>query len=107
MDGGTEPPGAACSAPCPPARGLAASALETTHRPVRFGERDSSASLLDLATRMLAVLCAEVPDVTEVVAVESAFAGSLVDQAPGAVLGRDLVERDADGGLGVVDLKTA
>jgi putative RecB family exonuclease len=88
-------------------------ALETTHRPVRFGERDSPASLLDLGTRMLAVLYAEVPDATEVVAVESAFAVPLVDQATGAVLDRDLVgtldlvERDADGRLVVVDLKTA
>jgi CRISPR/Cas system-associated exonuclease Cas4 (RecB family) len=46
------------------------------------------------------------------VAVESAFAVPLVDQATGAVLDRDLVgtldfvERDADGGLVVVDLKT-
>ena len=88
-------------------------ALETTHRPVRFGERDSPESLLDLGTRMLAVLCAEVPDATEVVAVESAFAVPLVDQATGAVLDRDLVgtldlvERDAEGRLVVVDLKTA
>jgi putative RecB family exonuclease len=88
-------------------------ALETTHRPVRFGERDSPESLLDLGTRMLAVLYAEVPDATEVVAVESAFAVPLVDQATGAVLDRDLVgtldlvERDADGRLVVVDLKTA
>jgi putative RecB family exonuclease len=56
---------------------------------------------------------AEVPDATEVVAVESAFAVPLVDQATGAVLDRDLVgtldlvERDADGRLVVVDLKTA
>ena len=88
-------------------------ALETAHRPVRFGEKDSPESLLDLGTRMLAVLCAEVPDATEVVAVESAFAVPLVDQATGAVLDRDLVgtldlvERDAEGRLVVVDLKTA
>ena len=50
---------------------------------------------------------------TEVVAVESAFAVPLVDQATGAVLDRDLVgsldlvERDAEGRLVVVDLKTA
>jgi hypothetical protein len=42
--------------------------------------------LLDLGIRMLSVLCAEVPDSTEVVAVESAFAVPLVDQATGAVL---------------------
>jgi putative RecB family exonuclease len=88
-------------------------ALETTHKPIRFGEKDSPESLLDLGTRMLAVLCARVPDGTEVVAVESAFAVPLVDQATGAVLDRDLVgtldlvERDAGGGLVVVDLKTA
>jgi hypothetical protein len=45
-------------------------------------------SPLDLGTRMLAVLCAEVPDATEVVAVESAFAVPLIDQATGAVLDR-------------------
>jgi RecB family exonuclease len=62
---------------------------------------------------MLAVLCAEVPDATNVVAVESAFAVPLVDQDTGAVLDRDLVgtldlvESDADGRLVVVDLKTA
>jgi CRISPR/Cas system-associated exonuclease Cas4 (RecB family) len=88
-------------------------ALETTHRPVRFAEKDSRASLLDLGTRMLAVLCAEVPDATEVVAVESAFAVPLVDQDTGEVLDRDLVgtldllERDPEGRLAVVDLKTA
>jgi len=87
--------------------------LETTHRPIRFGEKDTPDSLLDLGTRMLAVLCAEVPDATDVVAVESAFAVPLVDQASGAVLDRDLVrtldlvERAPDGGLIVVDLKTA
>ena len=88
-------------------------ALETTHRPVRFGEKDSSESLLDLGTRTLAVLCAQVADATQIVAVESAFAVPLVDQATGAVLDRDLVgtldlvERDTDGRLVVVDLKTA
>jgi hypothetical protein len=62
---------------------------------------------------MLAVLCAQVPDAIEVVAVESAFAVPLIDQATGAVLDRDLVgtldlvEREADGRLVVVDLKTA
>jgi RecB family exonuclease len=62
---------------------------------------------------MLAVLCAQVPDAIQVVAVDSAFAVPLVDQATGAVLERDLVgtldlvERQADGRLVVVDLKTA
>ncbi|TMB95058.1 MAG: PD-(D/E)XK nuclease family protein, partial [Chloroflexi bacterium] len=31
--------------------------LESEHRPLRFGERETKESLLDLATRMLAVLC--------------------------------------------------
>jgi Holliday junction resolvase-like predicted endonuclease len=88
-------------------------ALETGQRPVRFGGMESPEALLDLGTRMLAVLCSEVPDGIDVVAVESAFAVPLVDQATGAVLDRDLVgtldlvERDADGRLVVVDLKTA
>lgn len=38
---------------------------------------------------MHAGLCAEVPDATEVVAVESAFAAPFVDQATGAGLDRE------------------
>src|SRR5512144_3187750 len=34
-------------------------ALETDHKPIRFGERDTMASLLDLARRMLEVLYRE------------------------------------------------
>jgi hypothetical protein len=75
-------------------------ALETAHKPIRFSEKDSPESLLDLGTRMLAVLCAAVPDTTEVVAVESAFAVPLVDQATGAVLDRDLVGTCATPSIG-------
>jgi len=87
--------------------------LETEHRPLRFGERDTRESLLDLAARMLAVLCAEVPDGTEIVAVEQPFRVPLIDQETGELLDRDLVgkidvlERDPERRLVVVDLKTA
>ena len=86
--------------------------LETERRPLRFGERESKDSLLELARRMLAVLCQQFDPRREVVAVEQPFAVPLVDQETGEVLDRDLVgtldllERDADG-LVVVDLKTA
>ena len=69
-------------------------------------------SLLDLARRMLAVLCEDFKPGTEVVAVEEPFAVPLIDQETGEVLERnlvgtlDLLERDADG-LVVVDLKTS
>ena len=63
---------------------------------------------------MLAVLCAEVPDTTEVVAVESAFQpcrSSTRRPGPSSTgtwsAPLDLVERDPDGRLVVVDLKTA
>ena len=87
--------------------------LESEHRPLRFGEKETKESLLDLATRMLAVLCAEFDPRTEVVAVEQPFAVPLIDQETGEVLERDLVgtldllERDAEGRLVVVDLKTS
>jgi putative RecB family exonuclease len=87
--------------------------LENKHRPIRFGEKDSQASLLDLGRRMLAVLCEAFDPVTEIVAVEQPFAVPLVDQETGEVLDRDLVgsldllERDRDGHLVVVDLKTS
>ena len=66
-------------------------ALETSHRPVRFGSGTHRSRCSTSVPRMLAVLCAEVPAATDVVAVESAFAVPLVDQATGAVLDRDLV----------------
>src|SRR5207249_5053383 len=87
--------------------------LENKHRPIRFGDRDSKASLLDLGRRMLAVLCEAFDPTTEVLAVEQPFAVPLVDQETGEVLDRDLVgsldllERDRDGRLVVVDLKTS
>src|SRR5437867_5023637 len=87
--------------------------LENKHRPIRFGDRDSKASLLDLGRRMLAVLCEAFDPATEVLAVEQPFAVPLVDQEAGEVLDRDLVgsldllERDRGGRLGVVDLKTS
>src|SRR5262249_46695754 len=86
--------------------------LETEHQPLRYGEKESKESLLDLAGRMLAVLCAEFQPGTEVLAVEQPFAVPLIDQETGEVLDRDLVgtldllERDAEG-LVVVDLKTS
>ncbi len=85
--------------------------LEAEHRPLRYGERESKEGLLDLARRMLAVLCAEVRPEAEVVAVEQPFAVPLIDPETGEVLERDLVgtldlvERDAEGL--VVDLKTS
>ncbi len=86
--------------------------LETEHQPLRFGEKESKESLLDLARRMLAVMCAGFKPETEILAVEQPFAVPLIDQETGEVLDRDLVgtvdllERDADG-LVVVDLKTS
>jgi RecB family exonuclease len=62
---------------------------------------------------MLAVLCDRIEPGTEMVPVEEPFAVPLIDQDTGDVLDRDLVgtldllERDAEGRLAVVDLKTA
>jgi hypothetical protein len=87
--------------------------LEAEHRPLRFGEKDTKASLLDLGTRMLAVLCEQHDPTTRVLAVEQPFAVPLIDPETGEVLDRDLVgsldrlERDLEGCLVVVDLKTA
>ena len=87
--------------------------LESEHRPLRFGEKETRESLLDLATRMLAVLYEQFDPRTEVVAVEQPFAVPLIDQETGEVLERDLVgtldllERDAERRLVVVDLKTS
>lgn len=50
--------------------------------PLRYGEKDTQASLLDLGARMLAVLCDRVKPGTEVVAVEAPFAVPLIDSAP-------------------------
>jgi putative RecB family exonuclease len=88
-------------------------ALETQHKPIRFGEKDTKESLLDLATRMLAVFVKEQRSEAEVVGVEQPFDVPLIDQETGEVLDRalvgtlDLVEREADGRLVVVDLKTS
>ena len=88
-------------------------ALETDQQPIRFGERDTKASLLDLARRMLAVLYREREPDTEIVGVEQPFDVPLIDLDTGEVLDRalvgtlDLLERDPAGGLVVVDLKTS
>ena len=63
--------------------------LETDHQPLRYGEKESKESLLDLARRMLAVLCEQFTPGTEVLAVEQPFAVPLIDQATGDVLDRD------------------
>jgi putative RecB family exonuclease len=87
--------------------------LETGQKAIRFGERDTKASLLDLARRMLAVLYRERESDTEIVGVEQPFDVPLIDLDTGEVLDRalvgtlDLLERDAAGGLVVVDLKTS
>ena len=80
--------------------------LETEHKPIRFGERDTKASLLDLARRMLEVLYREREPGTEIVGVEQPFDVPLIDLDTGEVLDRalvgtlDLVERDAEGRAG-------
>lgn len=87
--------------------------LETEHKPIRFGERDTKVSLFDLARRMLEVLYREQAPGAEIVGVEQPFDVPLIDLDTGEVLDRalvgtlDLVERDARGGLVVVNLKTA
>jgi len=86
--------------------------LETERRPVRFEERETKESLLDLAARMLTVFHAA-QEPRAIVGVEQAFDVPLVDLDTGEVLDRalvgtwDLLERDAEGRLVVVDLKTA
>ena len=88
-------------------------ALETEHKPIRFGDRDTKASLLDLARRMLEVLYREREPGTEIVGVEQPFDVPLIDLDTGEVLDRelvgtlDLIERDAAGRIAVVDLKTS
>ena len=81
-------------------------ALETEHKPIRFGERDTNASLLDLARRMLEVLYRDREPGTEIVGVEQPFDVPLIDLDTGEVLDRalvgtlDLIERDAEGRAG-------
>ena len=87
--------------------------LETSNRPIRFGEKDTRESLLDLAGRMLEVLHRNQEPGIEIVGVEQPFDVPLIDLDTGEVLDRalvgtlDLLERDAGGGLVVVDLKTS
>ena len=87
--------------------------LETEHKPIRFGERDTKASLLDLAVRMLEVLYRNREPGTEILGVEQPFDVPLIDLDTGEVLDRalvgtlDLIERDAEGRTVVVDLKTS
>jgi putative RecB family exonuclease len=87
--------------------------LETQAQPLRFGEKETKESLRDLAMRMLAVLHREFDLRTQVLAVEDPFRVPLVDPDTGEVLDRDLVgtvdllERDAERGVVVVDLKTS
>jgi len=86
--------------------------LETQQRPIRFGDKDTPGSLLDLGCRMLEVFHRHRLPGVEVVAVEEPFEVPLVDPETGALLERnlvgslDLVERDPEG-LVVVDLKTS
>src|SRR5262245_60367990 len=86
---------------------------QTQAQPLRFGEKETKDSLRDLAMRMLAVLHREFDPRTRVLAVEEPFRVPLVDVDTGEVLDRDLVgtvdllERDAERRLVVVDLKTA
>ena len=87
--------------------------LEPGNRPIRFGEKDTKASLLELACRMLEVLRKNQEPGTEIVAVEQPFDVPLIDLDTGEVLDRalvgtlDLIGRDADGRIVVVDLKTS
>ena len=86
--------------------------LETSARPIRFGEKDTKESLLDLGCRMLAVLHRNQEPGIEVLGVEQPFDVPLIDLDTGEILARaligtlDLIERDAEGRIVVVDLKT-
>ena len=86
--------------------------LENQHRPLKFGEKETKETLLELAIRMLGTFHAA-QEPRQVVAVERAFDVPLVDLDTGEVLDRglvgswDLLERDEAGRLVVVDLKTA
>jgi RecB family exonuclease len=83
--------------------------LETGNRPIRFGEKDTK-DLLD-SGRMLEVLHRSLTD--RVLGVEQPFDVPLIDLDTGEVLDRalvgtlDLIERDAEGRIVVVDLKTS
>ncbi|HEY9385238.1 MAG TPA: PD-(D/E)XK nuclease family protein, partial [Gemmatimonadales bacterium] len=87
--------------------------LETGNRPIRFGEKDSKERLLDLAGRMLDLLHRHQEPGTEILGVEQPFDVPLIDLDTGEVLHRavvgtlDLIERDAEGRIVVVDLKTS
>jgi putative RecB family exonuclease len=86
--------------------------LETSLREVKFW-KGSKAELLDQGTRMLAVFHAGQDPATEIVDVQRRLTVPLIDQQTGEVLDRelvvvmDLLERDGEGHLVVVDLKTA
>src|SRR5262249_21621346 len=98
---------------CPKNRERYSWKLETGNRPIRFGEKDTPESLLDLAGRRLEVLHRSQELGTEIVGVEQPFDVPLIDLDTGEVLDRalvgtlDLVERDGSGRLVVVDLKTS
>ena len=68
--------------------------LETEYQPVRYGELESAEALQDLARRLLGVLCEKFEPGTEVL--DRDLVGSL-----------DLLPRNPDGRLVVVDLKTS
>ena len=87
--------------------------LDTGNRPIRFGEKDTKESLLDLARRMLEMFHAKREPGVAVLAVEQPFDVPFIDLDTGEILDRalvgtlDLVERDGDGRVVVVDLKTS
>jgi putative RecB family exonuclease len=86
--------------------------LETSLREVKFW-KGSKAELLDQGARMLAVFHPAQDPTTEIVDVQRRLTVPLIDQQTGEVLDRelmvvmDLLERDREGHLVVVDLKTA
>jgi hypothetical protein len=87
--------------------------LETNNRPIRFGEKDTKESLLELAGRMVEVLHKEQKPGTEIVGVEQPLDVPLIDLDTREVLDRalvgtlDLIERDGEDRIVVVDLKTS
>jgi putative RecB family exonuclease len=62
--------------------------IETSNRPIRFGEKDTKESLLDLACRMLEVLHKNQEPGVEIVGVEQPFDVPLVDLDTGELLDR-------------------